>query len=92
LAAGWFVGGCFAAVWFIAGCLATVVVGLLSGRCFAAESDLALPPLRMLCRSGCLRFFPGGCLTAGWFVSECFAAVWFIGGCFAAVAAGRSSV
>jgi len=68
------------------------VVGLLSGRCFAAESDLALPLLRMLCRSGYLRFFPGGCLATGWFVGGCFAIVWFVGGCFAAVTAGRSSV
>jgi hypothetical protein len=46
LATGWFVDGCFAAVVFVGGCFATVVVGLLSGRCFAAESDLALPRYR----------------------------------------------
>ena len=76
----------------VGGCFAAIVVGLLSCRCFAAESDLALPPLRMLCRSGYRRYFTGGCLAAGWFVGGCFAAVWFVGGCFAAVVAERSFV
>ena len=76
----------------VGGCFAVIVIGLFSCRCFAAESDLALPPLRMLCRSGYRRYFSGGCLAAGWFVGGCFAAVWFVGGCFAAVAAVRSFV
>jgi hypothetical protein len=81
-------GGCFATIWFVGGCFAAV----LSGSSFAAESDLALLPLWMLCHSVYLRFSPGGCLATGWFVGGCFVAVWVIGGCFAVVVAGRSSV
>ena len=36
--------GCFAAIVLSGGCFAAVVIGLRSGRCFAAECVMAVPP------------------------------------------------